>query len=312
MNTQDDDARPSFRDRIYDQYDSLTTGYQRLANFLLEHTFDAAFLNASELARRADVDPATVVRFAQVLGYPGYRELSEEVQVHVRAQVELPAQRVRSAGNPLEQLKLLTDYAVEAVQRVIAADGPVLLEMVGLIRGASCLWISGEGVSLGLAQHFAALTELAGVPTRVVYPGMVDAGRGLAGMVPGDVLLAVAFSNPSVDSSYLLRLARQKGVKTLCLSGSETGPATHAAELRVVVPTRGALGLLSFGPAGMLLNLMWEALIAKDPEAMLGRFVEVQNHMMAIVNLRAQAVEIESASPQTYFGDIVNDPETGM
>ena len=68
-----------FQDRIREYYDNLTPGFRRLADFLLNYTLDAAFLTASELARRVKVDPATVVRFSQDIGYSGYRELSREI-----------------------------------------------------------------------------------------------------------------------------------------------------------------------------------------------------------------------------------------
>jgi DNA-binding MurR/RpiR family transcriptional regulator len=57
-----------FQDRIRENYDGLTPGFRRLADFLMTNTLDAAFLTATELSRRVGVDPATVVRFAQEFG----------------------------------------------------------------------------------------------------------------------------------------------------------------------------------------------------------------------------------------------------
>ena len=74
-----------FKERIRKYYDALTPGFRKLADFIMQNTLDAAFLTASELARRVDVDPATVVRFSQEIGYSGYRELSREIKRYVRA-----------------------------------------------------------------------------------------------------------------------------------------------------------------------------------------------------------------------------------
>ena len=73
-----------FQDRIRANYDGLTPGFRKLADFIMNSTLDVAFLTATELSRRVGVDPATVVRFAQELGYSGFRELSIEIKRYVR------------------------------------------------------------------------------------------------------------------------------------------------------------------------------------------------------------------------------------
>ena len=65
-----------YRDHIRTIYEHLSPGYRRIADFLLTHYQDAAFMTAAEVARQASVDTALVVRFAQRLGYPGYPELN--------------------------------------------------------------------------------------------------------------------------------------------------------------------------------------------------------------------------------------------
>jgi DNA-binding MurR/RpiR family transcriptional regulator len=67
----------------------LSPGYRRIADFLLTHYQDAAFMTAAEVARAAVVDTALVVRFAQRRGYPRYTErigdLEDEVKRDHRA-----------------------------------------------------------------------------------------------------------------------------------------------------------------------------------------------------------------------------------
>ena len=78
-----------FRNKIQDAYDSLSPRFQRLAQYILENTLDVGFMTATELGSRVSVDPATVVRFAQELGYTGYRELSREIKHYVNEQLAL-------------------------------------------------------------------------------------------------------------------------------------------------------------------------------------------------------------------------------
>ena len=311
LNTLDQQVR-IFRERIRDHYSSLTVGYRRLADYLLENTFDAAFLNAGELARRASVDAAAVTRFAQALGYSGYQELASDIQAHVKEMVGLPAQRVRTAGEDVERLELVCEYAVRAVKQVLAADKHTLSLMAQTIRDSPRLWVSGEGIRLVLAQSFAGLVDLWGIPAQLVPLNLIDTALYLHKMTPDDTLFSVALNNPGIDSAYLLRAARGKGLRTLCLCGSATGAAAQAAELCVTVPARGALGMLSFAPAALLLNVVWETVTAAEPDKMLSHFVTIQDHLMNLINLRNEICMPDNATPQQFFGKLVDDPEAGL
>src|SRR4030067_484348 len=72
------------RERIKSAYADLSPSYQRLADFLMDHPYEAAFMTATQLGKQLEVDTATVVRFAQKLGYHGYPDLLGEVQAEVR------------------------------------------------------------------------------------------------------------------------------------------------------------------------------------------------------------------------------------
>ena len=61
----------TYESRIRRARPGLSPSFIRLADFLLDSYAHAAFLTATELAHVLDVDPATVVRFSQQLGYRG-------------------------------------------------------------------------------------------------------------------------------------------------------------------------------------------------------------------------------------------------
>src|SRR3990172_2838399 len=76
-----------FREKVSKTYSTLSPSYRRIADFLLDHHNEAAFMTATQLARRVEVNTATVVRFAQRLGYDGYPELLQDVRSIVRSRL---------------------------------------------------------------------------------------------------------------------------------------------------------------------------------------------------------------------------------
>jgi DNA-binding MarR family transcriptional regulator len=79
---------PMFQERIAQQYARLGRNQKRIADFLTQEYREAAFMNGSALSQRLDVDPATVTRFAQRLGYTGYPDLQREVQELVKEELK--------------------------------------------------------------------------------------------------------------------------------------------------------------------------------------------------------------------------------
>ena len=56
-------------------YANLTPSQKRLSDFILQNSYEAALLSSARLAERLSISEATVVRFAQTLGFDGYISL---------------------------------------------------------------------------------------------------------------------------------------------------------------------------------------------------------------------------------------------
>ncbi len=106
-----------FKERIR-EHDDLTPSFQRIAEYILDNTMEVAFLTATELSNKVDVDPGTVVRFAQEIGYSGSRDLLSEIQSYFRGKVQ---ELVEDTGSSSEHVQ-----EIEHV-REIGADQIVLL-----------------------------------------------------------------------------------------------------------------------------------------------------------------------------------------
>ena len=86
-------------ERLRRDYESFSPAQQALARYLVDHIAELPLLSAHEVAHAAHCSPATVVRFAQALGYAGYPELQRTVRAAQRpgaaAAARGPARPVR-------------------------------------------------------------------------------------------------------------------------------------------------------------------------------------------------------------------------
>lgn len=58
----------------------LSPGQRRIAQYLIEHITEAAFLSITDLAERVGVSQPSVTRFAAAVGFSGYPALREKLQ----------------------------------------------------------------------------------------------------------------------------------------------------------------------------------------------------------------------------------------
>ncbi|MCA9373367.1 SIS domain-containing protein [Candidatus Woesebacteria bacterium] len=125
------------------------------------------------------------------------------------------------------------------------------------INSGHCVYIAGNGGSAADAQHFAA--EIVGrfIAERKGYPALAlttdtsiltaignDYGfdkifsrqlDALAG--DGDCFVAISTSGNSQNIINTLNLAKNKGIKTILLSGNTGGKARDLADIAIVVPS---------------------------------------------------------------------------
>jgi DNA-binding MurR/RpiR family transcriptional regulator len=77
-------ANKTFKERVSEaRSKGFTPSFNKVAEFIENNVLTAALSTASQLARANDVDPATVVRMSQRLGYRGYPELRGELASNI-------------------------------------------------------------------------------------------------------------------------------------------------------------------------------------------------------------------------------------
>ncbi len=72
---------------IKDRMPEFSKGQRSIANYILEHYDEAAYMNAAMLGSVADVSESTVVRFAMQLGYKGYPEFLRDLNDLVKSKL---------------------------------------------------------------------------------------------------------------------------------------------------------------------------------------------------------------------------------
>ncbi|HEX9674344.1 MAG TPA: MurR/RpiR family transcriptional regulator [Anaerolineales bacterium] len=220
----------TFAERIRAIRSELSPSFLVLADFLLDSYSRAAFLNATELAHALDLDPATVVRFAQRLDYAGYPELQREIRQRVEQELwaqhppeaDTPAAAAEAALVELEQALAYTrrSFPQEAAEAWIRA-----------LDQAERVVLMAEGLASSPALSLARWLESAGYTVHLTGESPSDLASALVGARKGDLVLAVEVAEQSPILARALGEARRAGMHTAALVAVPSSPATAHAEL---------------------------------------------------------------------------------
>jgi DNA-binding MurR/RpiR family transcriptional regulator len=249
-----------FRDRIRENYDDLTPGFSRLADFIIDNTLEVAFLTGTDLAKRAGVDPATVVRFAQEIGYSGYRELSQEIKKFVYEQVSSRRRMVEEPTSFEGIVQKTCELAQVNLERFSSTELPTFTQAAEILAQADQVWVTGEFVSEDLAAFIARCFGLIGIPARVVESDKGSLSANLAQMEDGHVLLALNSVDPGFQVRDVVRALESQGIRTVAITASNISPPAREAEISVSVPIRIDEGVPRISILLMVMGLMWEVL----------------------------------------------------
>src|SRR5438552_2144029 len=90
MISSDDERKPwltALETRVAQVEPNLSANRQALIREILDHADETYFLSSRALAKKYDLDPTTIVRTVQALGYKRYGEFAAELRSHFVARI---------------------------------------------------------------------------------------------------------------------------------------------------------------------------------------------------------------------------------
>ena len=228
-------------------------------------------MTASRLARRLPVNEATVIRFAQRLGYSGYPDFIQDVQaiVHAELRARYEPEPVPDAQDPL---LIMLHKEIGALERAASHISPELAsELQDIVGQARRIFIIGQGISAPLAHLFSASLRWLGLPAESPLADAPGLAMILAGVDEQCAVIAVCATAESWEIANALRYAREKGARTLALTCSPIDPCAQVAELALSCPPDDLFVLPPVGVIATFLDAIVQTLGARDAEGVRSR-----------------------------------------
>ena len=246
----------------------LSPGQRRIAQYLIEHITEAAFLSITDLAERAGVSQPSVTRFAAAVGFSGYPALREKLQAIALG--ALSGGPVAAEENGANELQSAVDAEIDNLENLRRdfADPDQLIDVGRKLSQSTPLTILGLRISASLAEYFA-------YAARRIHPDVRLVTRG--GSVAYDALLqsreaggtwVLAFSMPrhAQETLTAVRVARSAGLRVALVTDLALGPVADTADVVFATGTGSRLVFDSYAAPGVIAAALLQAMTDADPE----------------------------------------------
>jgi DNA-binding MurR/RpiR family transcriptional regulator len=224
---------------IQADYARLSRSFQAVGRYLTQHPNDVAVQSINDIAARCDVHASSLVRFAQHLGYTGFKELKDIF--HRRLATAAPGFETRVGalkadlqlhrrGSPKGFLGDLVARDIATLQDLFSTtEDADLSRAVDLLEAAETIYIVGQLRSAPIAIFMRYVLTMLRRP--VV---LLDASGGLATemarvMRPKDVLFAISFRFYAEEVISIAEEAHADGVPVIAISDSGLSPLAKCA-----------------------------------------------------------------------------------
>ena len=201
---------------IEEKYDKFSKGQKMIADFIIKHYDKAAFMTASKIGETVDISESTVVRFASALGFSGFPELQEALQVLIKNKLTT-VQRIgldEDINKDLEKFnKRILRNEINGIKNLSEnLDSESLDNGAEIIASAKKVFILGLRTSNTLANYLGFYLDVMLDSVVIVNDsGVSSLFEQVFRITENDVLIAIGFPRYSSKTIEAVKMAKKRG-----------------------------------------------------------------------------------------------------
>lgn len=211
---------------ITEMYDKIFQAEKKVADFILQNPDLAVNANVSELANYSGVSDATVIRLCKHLGYEGYYQMKICLSRDIgRRDLSLKRE------NPINtsMAGCFKEMAEGIISAGAAIDENVFRKSMELLKNSTMIHLVAAGNTAPLCLYCGYRLERIGIRSSYnMQPEYYMNHINLAQST--DVVLAVSWSGTSRTVVQALEMAKEKGMKTVAVTGYRYSPVSRIAD----------------------------------------------------------------------------------
>jgi DNA-binding MurR/RpiR family transcriptional regulator len=226
----------------------------QIAKFAVDHPDEIALGTVGSIASRAGVQPSTLVRFAQALGFQGFSEFQAVYRRKLQQrwpdyQDRISSLRSKADGDP--GTALLAGFSEATIHSILkmreSCDGERLAAAAEIVSKADTIYLIGNRRAFPAASYLAYLFGKLDMRHRTLTNMGDMGGFELSGASERDTLIAISFTPYSSATVEIVTSAVERAVPVISITDSTFSPLAHIARIWLEVVEEDYVGFRSLG-----------------------------------------------------------------
>ena len=280
-------------DLIALHYDTLSPQLKIAADHVVGHHDDVASRSLRSIAATSKLNPPTFSRLARALGLGSYEEMRELCRNEIKYRSTSFAEKAGLLQSEIAiddggetQTPFALRQSASAIRNIdqFASELDVarLRNVADRLVASQRVFLAGSLASVGFAQYFGYLANLAFSNWQVVGQHGVSPATALSGLSSADSVIVIMknpYAKRSVDAA---QIAHESGAFVVVISDSMACPAFRFATHFFIVPTDSPQFFSSYIATLVLLESIMGMVIRRSGKEVHKRLKEVEtnNHRL--------------------------------
>lgn len=249
---------------------NFTKTEKKLAQFITENVNGIIYDSVQDIAAKANISPAAVIRFSKKLGYNGFTELKIDLAKDNTEEVPLFSEKIcqkDSLKTIVRKSKASDASAVEQTYKLLKIE--TLNDAVQAMKNAKRIYLFGIGSS-GICCYDLA-QKLSRVGYNIVFYNDFHIQLAAATyMTKDDVALAISYGGNTKEVNVAMEYAKNQGATTISITQFIKSPLLKLSDLVLYIPSQEKdlrLGAVSSRNASLILtDLLYLGMITDNLE----------------------------------------------
>lgn len=255
------------REKIQGRFDSLPKNQRKVADFVIDNFDNIPFVDVHEVSRLVGVSVASVIRFAQSVGFTGFSELrdavSDSLKKHLKKKEIFPLFDKSNLKNDL--LTSVANMDVKNINDTLSIiDRQVFNLVIEKIVESNRVYTAGLGISYLLAEILSYQLTQVGVDASVLKHTHTLFHEQILYINENDLLICFSFPPYSKETVDVARFAKQNGIKVISITNKSTAPIAAFSKAVLTVKSENMLFTNSFAAISVIINAIATACAVKN------------------------------------------------
>ncbi len=262
--------RTGFLARLDGARRSLKSAERKVAEWVLAHPEELITSTITEVAKASEVAEATVLRFSRRFDFKWYQDLKITLARELVPPIATIDAELKEDDPPETIFHKVFQANVQALKDTLEVlDAKEIDRAAEVLKSAKRIFFIGVGTSgPNVVDAYNKFFRL-GIDCHCYTDSHLQV-MAAALLQPGDVVVAISHSGSTKDPIETLKVAKEAGATTICITNNALSPITKIADIKLVTASRETRfrheALASRIAQTSIINSLFMILSLADPE----------------------------------------------